>query len=104
MSYNSSTTIIKDLNNTVAYLREENTRLKDDIKKLTKQLREQSIIEAGEKAILDRIYKYIEITNREDTQYTQLYQLDFIPTHYRMTVDKAVKDYLVNKGVKDKNE
>ena len=35
MSYNSSTTIIKDLNNTVAYLREENTCLKDDIKKLT---------------------------------------------------------------------
>ena len=101
ISYDHSNTIINDLNNTVAYLKEENTRLKDDIKKLTKQLEEQSIIESGEKAILDIIYNYIEISNREDTQFTQLYQLDFIPAHYRMIVDKTVKDYLVNKGVKD---
>ena len=104
MSYADSTTLIKGLNNTVAYLKEENMRLRDDIKNLTKQLREQSIIESGEKAILNRIYKYIEITGREDTQFTQLYQLDFIPAHYRLTVDKTIKDYLVNKGVKDNSK
>lgn len=85
-------------------LKESNERLKDDFKKLMKQLKDQSTIEAGEKAILDRIYKFIEIVDRTDSGFTQLYQLDFIPSHYRMIIDKTVKDYLVSKGVKDRSE
>lgn len=85
-------------------LKEANNHLKNDFKKLLKQLEDQSTIEAGEKAILDRVYKYIEIVDRQDTQFTQLYQLDFIPSCYRLVITKTVRDYLISKGVKDKSE
>ena len=85
-------------------LKETNRCLKDDIKKLLKKLEEQSTIEDGEKTILNRIYNFIEIVDRNDSNFTHLYQLDFIPGHYRMIIDKTVKDYLVSKGVKDKSE
>lgn len=42
--------------------------------------------------------------DRTDSGFTQLYQLDFIPTHYRIIINKTVKDYLISKGVKDKSE
>lgn len=87
-------------------LEEANERLKDDFKKLMKQLKEQSTIEAGEKAILDRVYEFMEIVDnmQHNTPITQLYELNFIPTHYRMIIDKTVKDYLVSKGVVLKKE
>lgn len=85
-------------------LEEANRHLNDNIKKLLKQLKDQSTVEDGEKAILDRVYKYIEIADIQDTQFTQLYRLDFIPSHYRLIINKTVRDYLISKGVKYKGE
>lgn len=67
------------------------------IRDLEEYIKKQSRIEDVEEYILNKVWDYLIIRKE---QYCGFYVVDFLPKHYRISVNDEIKDYLMKKGVK----